>query len=82
MHFVSLQVRIVTVEKKSNEVLNRLNKTKQEASPDFRAMREERDRKQRSDEKRKMQKQVILCLLLMGGFRLTHFLSECIFPQQ
>jgi len=52
-------VKIVTVEKKSNDILNRLNKTKQEANPDFRAMREERDRKQRSEEKRKMQKQKV-----------------------
>ena len=63
----------MTVEKKSNDILNRLNKTKQEASPDFRAMREERDRKQRSEEKRKMQKQVILYLFLVGNFSCMDF---------
>ena len=57
-HVVLQQVKTVIVEKKSNEILNRLNKTKEEASPDFRALREERDKKQRLEEKRKMQKQV------------------------
>ena len=47
------------VEKKSNDILNRLNKTKEEAEPDFRAMREERDKQKRLKEKRQLQKQVI-----------------------
>ena len=57
-HIVLQQVKTVIVEKKSNEILNRLNKTKEEANPDFRALREERDKKQRLEEKRKMQKLV------------------------
>ena len=45
------EVRNIMIEKKINDVINRLNKTKVEKEPDFRAMREERDaverRKQR-----------------------------------
>lgn len=46
------------VEKKSNEIINRLNKTKKELEPNFRAMREERDKNERLKEKRKLQKEV------------------------
>ena len=37
-------MRKVHVERRINEVINRLNKTKQERKPDLRAEREERDR--------------------------------------
>ncbi|XP_022661029.1 coiled-coil domain-containing protein 25-like isoform X2 [Varroa jacobsoni] len=40
-------VRKIRVEKKDNSITNRLTKTKTEAHPDFREMREERDRKER-----------------------------------
>ena len=40
------------VEKRINEIVNRLNKTKTEESPDFRALREERDRKERESQRR------------------------------
>lgn len=48
------EVRKVHVEKRINEIVNRLNKTKREENPDFRALREERDRKEREDQKSKM----------------------------
>ena len=52
MFFVSyLQVKKVRVEKRLNEIVNRLNKTKVERHPDFRAEREDRDRKIREDQK-------------------------------
>ena len=46
------------VEKKSNEIINRLNKTKVEEDPNFQQLREERDRKERSKQKRELQKMV------------------------
>ena len=39
------EVRKIRVEKRINEIINRLNKTKQDRKPDLRAEREERDRK-------------------------------------
>jgi len=47
-----LQVRKIRVAKRSNEIVNRLNKTKTEEHPDFRAAREERDGKEREDKKK------------------------------
>ncbi|ELU06904.1 hypothetical protein CAPTEDRAFT_218337 [Capitella teleta] len=44
----------VHVEKRVNEMVNRLNKTKVEKFPDFQAEREERDRLEREDGKAKM----------------------------
>lgn len=41
------EVKKVHVEKRINEIVNRLNKTKVEQKPDLRALREERDRKER-----------------------------------
>ena len=38
----------VTVEKRINEIVNRLNKTKEERNPDLQAEREERDRLERA----------------------------------
>lgn len=51
------EVRKIRVAKKSNEILNRLNKTKEEAHPDFRAEREKRDREEREDKKRLLREQ-------------------------
>lgn len=45
------------VEKRINEIVNRLNKTKEEKFPDLRTLREERDRSEREDQKHKMQEQ-------------------------
>ncbi|XP_013418284.1 coiled-coil domain-containing protein 25 [Lingula anatina] len=45
------EVVTVHVEKKLNEIVNRLNKTKEEKHPDLRALREERDRREREDKK-------------------------------
>lgn len=45
------------VEKRINEIVNRLNKTKTEEQPDFRALREERDKKEREDQRRLQQEQ-------------------------
>lgn len=53
------EVRKFHVEKRINEIVNRLNKTKREEKPDFRGIREERDRKEREDKKHllKLQKE-------------------------
>ena len=47
----SVQVKTVRVEKRINEMVNRLNRTKTESHPDFRELREGRDRKIRDTEK-------------------------------
>jgi hypothetical protein len=44
----------VKVEKRINEIVNRLNKTKTEDHPDFRKLREDRDREERDNQKKKM----------------------------
>ncbi|ESO92342.1 hypothetical protein LOTGIDRAFT_216779 [Lottia gigantea] len=44
-------VKKVRVEKRINEIVNRLNKTKKEVHPDLREQREDRDRKEREKEK-------------------------------
>lgn len=44
-------VRKMRVEKRINEIVNRLNKTKVEAKPDFKAEREKRDALEREDKK-------------------------------
>lgn len=54
---VIFQVRKVRVEKRINEIVNRLNKTKEERSVDFREEREKRDREEREDQKKKLQDQ-------------------------
>lgn len=46
------EVRKMRVEKRVNDIVNRLNKTKREAHPDFRAEREKRDADERADKKR------------------------------
>lgn len=46
-------VRKIRLEKRVNEIINRLNKTKTEVvNPDFRGMREARDAEERQDQKR------------------------------
>lgn len=51
------QVRKMRVERRSNEVVNRLNKTKIETHPDFRAEREARDASERNDKKKVLREQ-------------------------
>uniref|UniRef100_A0A182LT59 Coiled-coil domain-containing protein 25 n=1 Tax=Anopheles culicifacies TaxID=139723 RepID=A0A182LT59_9DIPT len=51
------EVRMFRVEKRSNEIVNRLNKTKREESIDFRAEREKRDALERADKKRMAREQ-------------------------
>ncbi|XP_050804894.1 coiled-coil domain-containing protein 25 isoform X2 [Gopherus flavomarginatus] len=48
-------VRTVTVEKKVNEILNRLEKTKVERFPDLAAEKEARDREERNEKKAQIQ---------------------------
>ncbi|XP_042636606.1 coiled-coil domain-containing protein 25 [Orycteropus afer afer] len=48
-------VKIVTVEKKMNEILNRLEKTKMERFPDLAAEKECRDREERNEKKAQIQ---------------------------
>ncbi|XP_060549099.1 coiled-coil domain-containing protein 25 isoform X1 [Pantherophis guttatus] len=48
-------VKIVTVEKKINEILNRLEKTKVERFPDLAAEKEARDREERNEKKAQIQ---------------------------
>ncbi|CAD7088566.1 unnamed protein product [Hermetia illucens] len=50
-------VRKVRVEKRINEIVNRLNKTKVEDHPDFRAAREKRDAEEREDKKKLLREQ-------------------------
>jgi len=52
MCYVS-QVKTLKVDKKVNEILNRLNKTREDKKPDLRAEREERDRHERDGQKAK-----------------------------
>ncbi|CAL1280682.1 unnamed protein product, partial [Larinioides sclopetarius] len=52
----SKKVRTMKVEKKLNDVLNRLNKTKVERFPCLQSEREERDRQERAEQKEKQRK--------------------------
>ena len=54
------QVCLIKVEKRINEIVNRLNKTKEEKFPNLREEREERDRLEREDGKQKLREQVML----------------------
>ena len=49
-------VKKIRVEKRVNEIVNRLNKTKEERKIDFRAERERRDREEREEKKRAFKK--------------------------
>lgn len=51
------QVKIVAVEKKINEIVNRLEKTKEERFPDLAAEKESRDREERNEKKAQLQEQ-------------------------
>lgn len=51
------QVKIVAVEKKINEIVNRLEKTKDERFPDLAAEKESRDREERNEKKAQLQEQ-------------------------
>ncbi|XP_016324750.1 coiled-coil domain-containing protein 25-like isoform X4 [Sinocyclocheilus anshuiensis] len=51
------EVKIVAVEKKINEIINRLEKTKEERYPDLAAEKESRDREERSEKKTQLQEQ-------------------------
>ena len=67
---IIIQVKTVTVEKKLNEIVNRLNKTCEERQPDLRAEREERDRQERLERRRLQEEEVGFHLLLIrvGSF--------------
>jgi len=51
------EVRTVKVERKINETVNRLNKTRVEKKPDLRAEREERDKRERETQKARMREE-------------------------
>ncbi|XP_051581109.1 coiled-coil domain-containing protein 25-like isoform X2 [Myxocyprinus asiaticus] len=51
------EVKIVAVEKKINEIVNRLEKTKEERYPDLAAEKESRDREERNEKKAQIQEQ-------------------------
>ncbi|KAB0797553.1 hypothetical protein PPYR_09561 [Photinus pyralis] len=51
------EVRKIKVAKRINDIVNRLNKTKKELFPDFRAEREKRDRLEREDKKKQLREQ-------------------------
>ena len=53
-----VQVFTVKVEKKLNDVVNRLNKTKEERKPNLQEEREERDREERREKKRRDEEEV------------------------
>jgi len=55
-----LKVRTIQVEKKISEIVNRLNKTKEEKVVNLRELREERDRLEREGNKKKLREQVCL----------------------
>ena len=57
-HF--LKVRTIQVEKKISEIVNRLNKTKEEKVVNLRELREERDRLEREGNKKQLREQVRL----------------------
>lgn len=55
--FTVPQVKLVAVEKKINEIVNRLEKTKAERYPDLAAEKESRDREERNEKKAQLQEQ-------------------------
>ena len=52
------QVLTIKVEKRMNEIVNRLNRTKEERFPNLREEREQRDREEREEGKKKQREQV------------------------
>lgn len=70
-------VKKVYVEKRENAIVNRLNKTKVEKFPDFRAEKAEREREERRKERIKGQEKVRIFILSRRGGLLTFvFLLE------
>lgn len=57
LNAADVQVKIVAVEKKINEIVNRLEKTKAERYPDLAAEKESRDREERNEKKAQLQEQ-------------------------
>ncbi|XP_034383437.1 coiled-coil domain-containing protein 25 [Cyclopterus lumpus] len=55
--FRQKEVKIVAVEKKVNEIVNRLEKTKAESLPDLAAEKEARDQEERNEKKTQLQDQ-------------------------
>lgn len=50
-------VKMIRVERRKNEIINRLNRTKTEDYPDLRAEREKRDAQDRAEQKAKLRAQ-------------------------
>ena len=53
----------VKVEKKINEIVNRLNKTREQRKPDLQAEREERDREERVERRRRDEEEVCVHII-------------------
>lgn len=53
IHIIS-QVRKIRLEKRVNEIINRLNKTKVEGHPNLRQEREDRDQRERNEAKKEL----------------------------
>lgn len=51
-------MKSIVLEKKDNDILRRLNKTKEERHPDLRAEKEERDRAERQEQRKRQQDEV------------------------
>ena len=54
------------VDKKNNDVIKRLEKTKEQRKPDLRAEREERDRQERKEQRRREKEEVFVHCILYG----------------
>ena len=54
-----MQVRLTTVDKKDNTILNRLNKTKVEKYPDLAGELLNREKEEREERKRLLKEQVV-----------------------
>ena len=59
----------MVVEKRINEIVNRLNKTKEERFPDLRMEREERDREEREDKRKELQAKVMVKCIQLSVYR-------------
>lgn len=76
------------VEKRINEIVNRLNKTKEEKFPNLRDEREERDRLEREDGKQKLREQVTLVfqrisVRVLYSFTVTvNIVQTALFPHE
>jgi hypothetical protein len=54
-------VKKYKIEKRKNEIVNRLNKTKKETNPDLKGLRDARDRAERDKQKEKVKEEVTIC---------------------